>query len=115
MFTKQLSNHTRLQRVRRVRAKLSGTAERPRLAVFRGLRQISVQCIDDTTGQTLLTLSDKGLTGSPIERAKQLGAKVAEAAKAKRISTVVFDRAGYQYHGRVAALAEGARSAGLVF
>lgn len=110
------SRHTqRLNRVRRVRAKVIGSSRRPRLAVFRSLTGISVQLIDDTVGQTLAAASDKGLTGTRIERAKLVGQKIAELAKVKNIKTVVFDRAGYRFHGRVSALAEAARNHGLVF
>lgn len=114
MYTAVNRYQQRRNRIRRVRAKVAGTTARPRLAVFRSLAHISAQLIDDTTGMTLIGLTDKDLTGTPVEKAKQLGQKMAEAAKAKKISTVVFDRAGYRYHGRVAALAQGARDGGLV-
>lgn len=113
MFKKANRKQMRAARVRRVRAKVFGTAERPRLAIHRSLTHVSAQLIDDVTATTLVGLTDKGLTGTPTEKAKQLGTKIADAAKAKNVTTVVFDRAGYQYHGRVAALAEGAREAGL--
>ncbi len=113
MFTKTNRKMNRTARIRRIRAKISGTTVRPRLAVFRSLLHTSVQLIDDTTGKTLAAVSDNGMTGTRVERAKAVGAKIAELAKAQNITTAVFDRAGNKYHGRVAAVAEGARSAGL--
>ena len=108
----------RLARHIRLRKKLSGTTERPRLAVHRSLKHISAQIIDDTTGNTLVAASsvEKGVeaTGNAAG-AKKVGALLAERAKAKGISTVVFDRGGFKYHGRVASLADGAREAGLEF
>lgn len=115
MFSKKTRNETRTARVRRIRATVRGTAERPRLAVQRSLRSMSAQLIDDVNGKTLAYTSDKALTGTPIEKAKQVGTQIAEAAKKINISQIVFDRAGNRYHGRVAALAEGAREAGLQF
>jgi len=108
----------RLRRRRRVRAKMGGTAERPRLSVFRSNRGVNVQLIDDVSGHTLAavnwTESDvKGLQS--MEQAKRVGALIAERAKAAGIENVVFDRGGYRYHGRVKALAEGAREGGLRF
>ena len=108
----------RLARHKRLRKKLAGTTERPRLAVFRSLKHISAQIIDDTTGTTLAAASsvEKDLNASGnIDGAKLVGAKLAERAKEKGISTVVFDRGGFKYHGRVASLADGAREAGLEF
>jgi large subunit ribosomal protein L18 len=108
----------RLKRRRRVRAKVSGTAERPRLSVFRSNRGISAQLIDDETGRTLAAVNwtEPDLRGlKRMEQAKRVGAVVAERAKEAGIETAVFDRGGYQYHGRVQALAEGAREAGLKF
>ncbi len=113
MFNKINRTTTRAARIRRVRAKITGTASRPRLAVFRSLLHISVQLIDDTTGTTLAAVTDKGLTSKRLERAKIVGEKIAQLAKTKNITQAVFDRAGNRYHGRVAAVAEGARSAGL--
>ena len=110
----------RLRRHRRVRKKVAGTATRPRLAVFRSNNHISVQLIDDEVGHTLASASTvepslrDGATGN-IEAAKKVGALIAERAKAAGIDKVVFDRGGYLYHGRVAALAEAAREAGLDF
>jgi large subunit ribosomal protein L18 len=108
----------RLRRRRRVRAKVHGTAERPRLSVFRSNRGVNAQLIDDVAGRTLAAVNwteddIKGLQS--MEQAKRVGAAIAERAKAAGIETVVFDRGGYQYHGRVKALAEGAREGGLRF
>ncbi len=110
------------RRHRRVRARISGTPERPRLNVFRSLTNIYAQVIDDISGRTLASAStiDKEVAGqvdgkSKVEAAKIVGQVLAERAKAAKVSKVVFDRGGYQYHGRVAALAEGAREGGLDF
>ena len=109
----------RIKRHQRVRGKISGTAERPRLSVFRSENNIYAQIIDDVAGCTLVSASsvEKGFEGSGgnVEAAKKVGAKVAERALQKGIEEVVFDRGGYIYHGRVAALAEGAREGGLKF
>jgi large subunit ribosomal protein L18 len=108
----------RLKRRRRVRAKITGTAERPRVAVFRSNRGVTAQVIDDTAAHTLAAVS---WTEEPLkalnrmEQATKAGALLAERAKAAGVETVVFDRGGYQYHGRVKAFAEGAREAGLNF
>jgi len=99
----------------RVRAKISGSKSKPRLSVFRSLKHITAQLVNDETGQTLVYVSDKGLKGDKIAKAKEAGKMLAEKALAKKIVEVVFDRSSYKYHGRVAALAEGARSAGLKF
>ena len=112
-------NAMRLKRHVRVRGKISGTPECPRLNVFRSNANIYAQIIDDVNGVTLVSANTlekdfEGATGN-IEAAKKVGALVAERAKAKGIEEVVFDRGGYIYHGRVAALAEGAREAGLKF
>ena len=109
----------RLHRHVRVRGKVSGTPERPRLNVFRSNANIYAQIIDDVNGVTLVAANTlekefEGATGN-CEAAKKVGAVLAERAKAKGINLVVFDRGGYVYHGRVAALAEGAREAGLEF
>ena len=98
-----------------VRNKVSGTAERPRLVVFRSLKHITAQIVDDTQGRTLLTVTDNGFEGKKSEKSVQVGKLVAERAKAAGITRVVFDRAGYQYHGRVKAVADGAREGGLEF
>ena len=109
----------RLKRHRRVRKNISGTAERPRLNVFRSLNHIYAQIIDDTKGVTLVAASslekDFEGYGGNIEAAKNVGKKVAEKALAAGIKEVVFDRGGYVYHGRVASLAEGASEGGLQF
>ena len=108
----------RLKRRRRVRAKISGTAERPRIAVFRSNRGVEAQIIDDVAGVTLVAVrwTEDELKSLPkMEQARRAGALLAERAKAAGIESVVFDRGGYQYHGRVKALAEGAREAGLAF
>jgi large subunit ribosomal protein L18 len=115
MFKKTNRILDRQARIRRIRAKVSGTTARPRLVVHRSLAHISAQVIDDTTHKTIVGLTDKGLTGKPTEKALALGKKIAELAKEKKITSVVFDRAGYNYHGRVAALAQGAREGGLEF
>ena len=108
----------RLKRRRRVRAKVQGTAERPRISVFRSNRGIFAQLIDDDGGRTLASVqwteaSLKSL--KPMEQATQAGKLLAERAKAAGVESAVFDRGGYQYHGRVKALAEGAREGGLIF
>lgn len=119
MVNKKDKNIQRLKRHARVRSKISGTSERPRLAVYRSNKNISAQIIDDTKGVTLVSAStlEAGFEGigSNKEAAKKVGAKIAEKALAKGIETVVFDRGGYIYHGRVSELAEGAREGGLKF
>lgn len=100
----------------RIRKNVSGTAERPRLSVFRSNKQIYAQVINDLTGKTLASASSLGLEKLPkIEQAKKVGALVAEKAKAAGVEKVVFDRNGYLYHGRVQALADAAREGGLNF
>ncbi len=108
----------RVTRHQRVRKKVFGTAECPRLAVFRSLKHISAQLIDDVAGKTVAAASslEKGLSASGnVEGAKKVGAALAERAKAAGIEKVVFDRGGFRYHGRVANLADGAREGGLQF
>jgi len=107
----------RLRRHRRVRRKVIGTSNRPRLSVFRSLNHIYAQIIDDTNGKTLLGVSssNEGMRGGNIEAAQKVGAKLASLARALNIVSVVFDRGGYLYHGRVKALAESARKGGLLF
>ena len=102
---------------RRIRAKVSGTAERPRLAVFRSNKYIYAQLIDDAAGHTLAAASSResDVTVTGVEAGKAVGQKLAERAKEAGVETVVFDRGGYRYHGRVQALAEGAREGGLRF
>ena len=108
----------RERRHRRVRGKIAGTAERPRLAVFRSNRGIFAQLVDDDAGRTLASaswLGLKGFTGNKTEQAAEVGKTLAAAAKSAGIERCVFDRGGYLYHGRVKALAEGAREGGLQF
>ena len=108
----------RLKRRRRVRAKVRGTAERPRISVFRSNRGVFAQLIDDDAGRTLAAVSwtEPELRSlKRMEQANKAGAVLAERAKAAGVEAVVFDRGGYQYHGRVKALAEGAREGGLTF
>jgi large subunit ribosomal protein L18 len=108
----------RLKRRRRVRAKVRGTAERPRISVFRSNHGIQAQLIDDDAGRTLASVNwiESDLRPlKPMEQATRAGTLLAERAKAAGIETAVFDRGGYQYHGRVKALAEGAREGGLRF
>ena len=119
MINRPNTNAQRLKRHKRVRGKISGTPERPRLNVFRSGTNIYAQIIDDVAGNTLVSASslEKGFegTGGNCEAAKKVGMTLAERAKAKGIEAVVFDRGGYVYHGRVKALAEGAREGGLQF
>ena len=106
----------RLRRRRRVRAKVSGTAERPRISVFRSNRGISAQLVDDVAGTTIAAVqwTEAELRSlKPLEQAKRAGALLAERAKAAGVETAVFDRGGYQYHGRVKAFADGVREGGL--
>jgi len=110
----------RLRRKRRIRRKLEGTATRPRLSVFRSAKHIYAQVVDDLTGQTLASASTlskdiRGSEGAKADVAKKVGAAVAEACKAKGIEKVIFDRNGFLYHGRIKAVADGAREAGLSF
>lgn len=119
MVKKYDSNAQRLKRHKRVRAHISGTAEIPRLAVFRSEKHIYAQVIDDVAGKTIAAAAtnekDFGTYGGNVEAAKKLGAVIAERALKAGIENVVFDRGGYLYHGRVKALAEGAREGGLKF
>ena len=108
----------RLKRRRRVRAKITGTAERPRISVFRSSRGVFAQLIDDAEGKTLAAVNwtEDDLKSLPrMEQAKKAGELLAQRAKAAGVENAVFDRGGYQYHGRVKALAEGAREGGLIF
>jgi len=108
---------TAIKRQKRVRSKIRASKDRPRLCVFRSNKFIYAQIIDDEKGKTLIGVSEKELTGkgAKSENAKKLGEMLAKKAIAKKIKTVVFDRGSYSYHGRVKALAEGAREGGLVF
>ena len=119
MVSRKDANKARLKRHKRVRAKISGTAARPRLCVYRSNAHISAQIIDDVNGVTLVAANtyekDFEGIGSNKEAARKVGNTLAERAVAKGISAVVFDRGGYIYHGRVSELAEGAREGGLKF
>jgi large subunit ribosomal protein L18 len=118
MARRDSKNIIRLRVHKRIRSRVSGTAERPRLAVFRSVKHIYAQVIDDTKGHTVVAAgsSEKDTkNGGNVAGAKEIGKLVAERAKDKGIKAVVFDRGGYQYHGRVKALAEAAREAGLEF
>jgi large subunit ribosomal protein L18 len=122
MVKAQQTREARIQRHRRVRKSVEGSSERPRLNVFRSLQHIYAQIIDDTAGHTLLSAStvDKEIMGQcdglkKADAAKLVGKVLAERALAKGVTKVVFDRGGYQYHGRVKALADAAREAGLDF
>lgn len=98
-----------------IRKKISGNAEKPRLAVFRSNKQIYAQLIDDIAGVTLATVSSIALSSNGVAQAKEVGELIAKEAQSKGVSTVVFDRGGYLFHGRVKALADGARDGGLKF
>ena len=120
MINKISRNEMRLERHKKIRKTLSGTAEKPRLNVFRANANITAQIIDDTKGVTLVSAStlEKDLkikNGGNVEAAKLIGAEIAKRAKKAKIKEVVFDRGGYLYHGRVKALAEAARENGLEF
>jgi large subunit ribosomal protein L18 len=118
MITQTKRNEIRKRIHTRIREKLSGTAARPRLNVYRSLNHIYAQLIDDQKGETLVassTLQAKAKTGGNVAAAKEIGKSIAEQAVAKGIKQVVFDRGGYLYHGRVKALADAAREAGLEF
>ena len=118
-MTRVTTRDARARRRRRVRGKVTGTAERPRLAVFRSNVGIYAQLIDDSEGKTLASASSLGLPksfkGTKTAQAAEVGKRLAAAAEKAEIKTCVFDRAGYLYHGRVKALAEGAREGGLQF
>lgn len=116
MTIKLTKKEQRIRRHRRIRAKVAGTAERPRLVIFKSLNYIQAQIIDDTKGSTLVAVTDKGEKGkTKTERARAAGAVLAKAAKEKGVTAVVFDRGGFIYTGRVQAFAEGARTGGLTF
>jgi large subunit ribosomal protein L18 len=114
---KKLSrNQSRLQRKKRIRAKIKGTAEVPRLSVFKSLKGIWAQVVDDETGKTLVSASAKVLKAkNDLAGAKKVGASLAKKCLENKIEKIVFDRAGYRYHGKIKALAEGAREGGLKF
>lgn len=116
MISKKSKNENRIMRHKRIRKNVSGTKEMPRLNVFRSNSEIYAQVIDDVTGSTLVSSSSRSLkltNGGNIEAAKLVGKDIAEKCKKAKISKVVFDRGGYLYHGRVSALADAAREAGL--
>ena len=122
MSSKISRNEIRIRKHKRIRSKISGTAERPRLFVFRSLSQTYAQIIDDEAGNTLVSassldseLKDKLSSGGNVQAAVEVGKLIAKRALDKDITNVVFDRGGYIYHGRVKALAEAAREAGLKF
>jgi large subunit ribosomal protein L18 len=118
MITQNKRNAIRQRIHSRIRAKMAGTTERPRLNVYRSLNHIYAQVIDDQKGETLVsasTLQAKAKTGGNVAAAKEIGKSIAEQAVAKGIKRVVFDRGGFLYHGRVKALADAAREAGLEF
>lgn len=115
--SKKLKTRARIKA--RIRGKISGTAERPRLSVFRSNKQIYAQIVDDLSGKTLASASSRAIAEAQgiakVDQAKLVGTKIAEAAKAAGVETVVFDRNGYLYHGRVKNLADAAREGGLQF
>lgn len=113
-----MKNLRRKIRHKRLRAKVFGTKEKPRLSVFRSNKHIFLQLIDDTTGKTIISASDLKITKKKLKKAdiaKEIGKKLADLAMAKKIKKVVFDRGGYRYHGRIKAVADGAREGGLNF
>jgi large subunit ribosomal protein L18 len=105
----------RTRRHFRVRKKVNGTGDRPRLVIFRSLKHIYAQLVDDVSQRTLMTVTDSGFTGKPVEKSAEVGKLVARRAKEQGVTKVVFDRGGYKYHGRVKAVADGAREGGLEF
>ena len=118
MAARILQESTRQRRQRRIRARVHGTTSRPRLVVFRSSRYLSAQIIDDQRQVTLVAASDyekDRLSGTKVDHAARIGTTLAKRAKEQHITTVVFDRGGYRYHGRVKAFAEAARAAGLNF
>ena len=118
MITQTKRNEIRQRIHARIRQKLAGTAERPRLNVYRSLNHVYAQVVDDQKGETLVAASPleaKSKTGGNVAAAREIGKAIAEKAVAKGIKQVVFDRGGYLYHGRVKALADAARAAGLEF
>lgn len=112
METKQTK---RIRRHARVRSRINGTAERPRLAVFKSNRYVTAQVVDDTKGVTILAATSQGAKGTPLEKARALGKGIAEKALAKKITKVVFDRGGFSYAGAIKEIADGAREGGLEF
>lgn len=110
-----LKEHQRKRRHNKIRAKVSRTAKRPRLVIFRSNSAIYAQLVNDAKGQVLATSSSLKMKEKGVDAAKKVGLDIAKLAKGKKISTCIFDRGGYLYHGRVKALAEGAREGGLKF
>lgn len=110
-----MNKNNRISRHKSLRSKIEGVKDRPRLAIFRSSQHIYAQIIDDLAGKTLVFVSDKKMEGTKIDRAKLVGENLAKKAVGLKIKKVVFDRGGFKYHGRVAALAEGARKGGLEF
>jgi len=115
MRTPKSKDERRYRRHLRVRKKVSGTTERPRLVIRRSLKHIYAQLVDDTANRTLMTVSSQDIEGKKTEKSAEVGKRIAARAKEVGIARVVFDRAGYRYHGRVKALADGAREGGLEF
>jgi large subunit ribosomal protein L18 len=115
MNTQQNKFQRKTRRMNRTRSRIFGTAERPRLSVHRSIKHVRAQIINDADGKTIVAVDDSKLTGTKSERAMGVGKRIAEAAQAKGVSTVIFDRGPYRYHGRVKALADSAREAGLKF
>ncbi|MGI8547392.1 MAG: 50S ribosomal protein L18 [Gemmatimonadaceae bacterium] len=111
----QTREQFRARRHFRVRKKVNGTAERPRLVVFRSEKHIYAQLVDDSTQHTLMTVTDGGFSGKKVDKSFEVGKRIAERAKEAGLSQIVFDRGGYVYHGRVKAVADGAREGGLEF
>ena len=105
----------RTRRHFRVRKKVNGTSERPRLVIYRSLKHIYAQLVDDASMRTLMTVTDSGLEGKKTEKSAEVGKRIAQKAKEAGVTRVVFDRGGYKYHGRVKAVADGAREGGLEF
>ena len=116
MNTSQIKQNKIARRHKRIRAKISGTAKRPRLSVFKSHKFIFLQLVDDEKGRTLVSAWSKDCKGkTPAERAREVGVELAKKAKAAKIASVVFDRGGYLYTGHIKAVAEGAREGGLKF
>ena len=117
MDNHKVKKQKQIRRHAKVRSQINGTAERPRFSVFRSNKGMFLQLIDDLSGKTLVSVSNKDAkkTGTKTELSFALGKLIAEKAKAEKITTVVFDRSSYKYHGRVKAVADGAREGGLVF
>ncbi len=115
MNPQKIKTQKHQRRKARVRAKIFGTSKIPRLSIFRSLKNISVQLIDDENNKTLASANDKNIKGSKTDRATEVGKLIANKAIEKNIKTCVFDKSGYKYHGRVKAIAESARKKGLKF